>query len=173
MREAQEIEGGRFPVPPPAAVPDGEAPELQQASLVRVSRQVERRQSCAQFLLKRPRFGPLLEAQHAVLGVPHDAHIPVCVALPPSARPEVTRIMERDVRQHGAGYTSYKVAKNVVEFSTSIPREPLHSSSGAGFLGAPLTRVKPDDIPRERERGGRHGTSRTEHDQGAGGQRPV
>src|SRR5882724_9358266 len=70
-------------------------------------------------------------------------------------------------------YTSYKVAKNVVEFSTSIARAQLRPGYGAGFLGAPLNMVEPDDIPRERERGGRHGTSRTDHDQGAGNQRPV
>ena len=78
-----------------------------------------------------------------------------------------------EVREPGRAYTSYNVAKNVVEFSTSIPREQLRPSYGAGFLGAPLTMVKPDDIPKERERGGRHGTSRTEHDQDAGGQRLV
>jgi hypothetical protein len=76
-------------------------------------------------------------------------------------------------RPQRGSYTSYNVAKNVVEFSTSIPREQLRPSYGAGFLGAPLTMVKPDDIPKERERGGRHGTSRTEHDQDAGGQRLV
>ena len=78
-----------------------------------------------------------------------------------------------DIRQQGAVYTSYNVAKNVVEFSTSIPREQLRPGYGAGFLGAPLNMVKPDDIPIERERGGRQGTSRPAHDQGAGGQRHV
>ena len=73
----------------------------------------------------------------------------------------------------GAAYTAYKVAKNVVEFSMSIPRAQLRPSYGAGFLGAPLTMVKPDDIPTEREQGGRHGTSRTEHDQDSGDQRLV
>jgi RNA-directed DNA polymerase len=65
------------------------------------------------------------------------------------------------------------VAKNVVEFSTSIPREQLRPGYGAGFLDAPLQMVKPDDIPTERERGGRQGTSRTASDQGAGGQRHM
>jgi hypothetical protein len=40
-------------------------------------------------------------------------------------------------------------------------------------LGAPLTMVEPDDSPTERERGGRHGTSRPECDQDAGSQRHV
>ncbi|MBI3330155.1 MAG: hypothetical protein HYZ81_26035 [Nitrospinae bacterium] len=81
--------------------------------------------------------------------------------------------MPEDIGHHRADYTSYNVAKNVVEFSISIPRDQLRPGYGAGFLGAPLTVVKPDDIPTERERGGRHGTSRPETDQGAGGQRPV
>lgn len=51
----------------------------------------------------------------------------------------------------GGGYTSYNVAKNVVEFSTSIPRAQLRPGYGAGFLGAPLNMVEPGDIPRERE----------------------
>lgn len=77
------------------------------------------------------------------------------------------------VGQERAQYTSYKVAKNVVEFSTSIPRAQLRPGDGAGFLGAPLHMVEPGDLPRERARGGRHGPSRPEHDQGAGTQRPV
>jgi hypothetical protein len=81
--------------------------------------------------------------------------------------------VQRDIGQQGGYYTSYNVAKNVVEFSMSIPRAQLRPSYGAGFLGAPLTMVKPDDIRTEREQGGRHGTSRTEHDQDAGDQRLV
>jgi hypothetical protein len=75
-----------------------------------------------------------------------------------------SQAIQGHIRNDGGDYTSYKVAKNVVEFSTSIPREQLRPSYGAGFLGAPLTMVEPDAIPTERERGGRHGTSRTEHD---------
>jgi hypothetical protein len=81
--------------------------------------------------------------------------------------------MQEEIRQQRARYTSYKVAKRVVEFSTNIPRAQLRPGYGAGFLGVPLNGVEPDDIRGERERGGRHGTSRTEHDQGAGSQRPI
>jgi hypothetical protein len=77
-----------------------------------------------------------------------------------------------NVRQQGAGYTSYKVAHHVVAFSTRLPRAPLRPRDGAGLLGALRTLVTPDAIPTERERGGRHGTSRPAHDPGAGGQRP-
>ena len=73
----------------------------------------------------------------------------------------------------GGAYTSCKVAKNVVAFSTSIPREELRPGYGAGCLGAPLTRVKPDDVPTKRKRGGRHGPSRPEPVHDAGDQRRV
>jgi len=81
--------------------------------------------------------------------------------------------IEGDICQQGAEYTSDKVAKNVVEFSTNIPRKQLRSSYGAGFLGAPLMMVKPDDISMARERGGRHGTSRTHTQNGGGDSRHV
>jgi hypothetical protein len=86
---------------------------------------------------------------------------------------EFVELVQEDITQEWAEYTSYNVAKNAVEFSTSIPRAQLRPSYGAGFLGAPLNMVEPDDIPIERERGGRHGMSRTENDQGAGSQRHV
>lgn len=70
--------------------------------------------------------------------------------------------MQIQVGQQGRDYTSYNVAKNIVEFSTSIPREQLRPGYGTGFLGAPLTRMKPGDVTSEREQGGHHGTSRTE-----------
>src|SRR5262249_39940552 len=87
--------------------------------------------------------------------------------------PPIEGIVQEEIGQQRRVYTSYNVAKNVVEFSMSIPRAELRPSYGAGFLGAPLTMVKPDDIRTEREQGGRHGTSRTEHDQDAGDQRLV
>ena len=55
----------------------------------------------------------------------------------------------------------------------SIPRAQLRPGYGAGCLGAPLTMVRPDDLPTERDGGGRHGTSSTENDPGAGGPRHV
>jgi hypothetical protein len=110
----------------------------------------------------KPSFAP---SWRTVVGIPRQlvsspAHLPI-------------ERRQENIAQQGGDYTSYNVAKNVVEFSTSIPREQLRPGYGAGFLDAPLQMVKPDDIPTERERGGRHGTSRTEHDQGAGGQRHV
>ena len=59
------------------------------------------------------------------------------------------------------GYTSYKVANMVLEFSTSIPRAQLRPGYGDGFLGAPLqTGVLPEQPPSQ-PRGGRRGTSST------------
>jgi hypothetical protein len=61
----------------------------------------------------------------------------------------------------GCGYTSYKVAKRVVEFSTRIPRAHLRPGYGDGFLGAPLQEGRPCRTPIVREQGDRRGPSRT------------
>jgi hypothetical protein len=42
------------------------------------------------------------------------------------------------VYPRGDCYTSNKVAKSLLEFSTSIPRNQLRPSYGEGFLGAPI-----------------------------------
>lgn len=70
-------------------------------------------------------------------------------------------------------YSSYNVAKMVIEFSTSIPRDQLRPGYGDGFLGAPLRSVKPRDIQPPREQGDRRGKSRTEEGQEPGGERPI
>jgi hypothetical protein len=41
--------------------------------------------------------------------------------------------VEDQVGQYRGKYNSYNVAKNVVEFSTSIPRAQLRPGYGAGF----------------------------------------
>jgi hypothetical protein len=119
-----------------------------------------------------PRLQLLPQARHLRLR-PTMAHRIIGIAFERDVRmvplhPHIERILHEEIRQQGTDYTSYKVAKNVVEFSTSIPREELRPGYGAGCLGAPLTMVKPDDAPTKRERGGRHGTSRPEHVHDAG-----
>jgi hypothetical protein len=70
-------------------------------------------------------------------------------------------------------YTSYKVAKRVIEFSTSIPRTALRPQYGAGFLGAPLQTVRPSDTPTLQEQGDRRGTSSLTTHPNARGSRHV
>jgi hypothetical protein len=73
------------------------------------------------------------------------------------------------VGQDRGGYTSYKGANFLVEFSTSIPRTQLRPGYGDGFLGAPLDTVLPPDKPAPREQGGRRGTSSTHPQHNPGG----
>ena len=135
-------------------------------------RPVPRTFGCVDRQLQAPRQESGHTGQHPLSGayaldVPvalvRRAHEPV-----PSLFQLLVQTIPQQICQQGRHYTSYNVTKNVVEFSTSIPREQLRPGYGAGFLGAPLHMVEPDDVPRERERGGRHGMSRTEHDPDAG-----
>jgi len=102
MCAAQDVQGGRRTRPPPGSSPGGTTPNLPQAGVVGVECQVDRCPSRAQFPLTRRRCGPMCEAQPAVIGVPHDADLSPCVALPPRVCPEGTHLMERAVRAHGA-----------------------------------------------------------------------
>ena len=105
--------------------------------------------------------------------VPHPAGLTATAGLAPVLNPPVAGLVPVHGGQERCTDTSYKGAQHVVAFSTRLPRAQLRPRDGAGFLGALLTLVTPDAIPTERERGGRHGTSRPAHDPGAGGQRPV
>src|SRR5215475_13053090 len=53
---------------------------------------------------------------------------------------------ERSAARWG-GYTPYKVANILLEFSTSISRTQLRPSYGEGFLGAPLQRSTRCEAP--------------------------
>jgi hypothetical protein len=71
-------------------------------------------------------------------------------------------------------YASYNVAKLMIEFSTSIPRERLQPVFGAGFYGAPLNTVEPSHIPSARDQGGhQRGKSRAKKGSSSGGPRHV
>jgi hypothetical protein len=151
MREAQKVERVRLAFAPLLPVCDGVWPKLDQACLLRVEFQPELVQAVLQRCQEPLCLTSVLEAEHKVIGKADDHHVPLRDTFAPGLHPQVEDIVQIAVGQQRAHYTSYKVAKNVVEFSTSIPRKQLHPSYGAGFLGAPLTMVKPDDIPRERE----------------------
>ena len=81
--------------------------------------------------------------------------------------------VEGHMRQEWRGYTSYKVANFLVEYSTSIPRTQLRPSYGDGFLGAPLHTVLPREEPAPGEQGGRRGTSSTHPQHNPGGAHHV
>jgi hypothetical protein len=110
---------------------------------------------------------------HQIIRVPEPAGLAAPAGRDPCLNPPVAGLVPIDVGQDGGTDPSDNVAKTGVECSTRSPRAQLRPGSGAGCFGAPLHVVTPDDLPTERERGGRHGTSRTEPDQDAGGQRHV
>ncbi len=53
-------------------------------------------------------------------------------------------MVEVDIRQQGRGYFTNNVAKNLLEFSISVPRARLRPNYGEGFQGAPrkITRAE-------------------------------
>src|SRR5262245_40437206 len=56
---------------------------------------------------------------------------------------------------------SYNIAKQPLEFSTSIPRERLRASYGQGFRGAPLQSDTSTGRSSQNRPGGHRGTTRT------------
>ena len=84
------------------------------------------------------------------------------------------RKLTENFGQRPGKYASYNVAKLMVEFSTSIPREQLQPVFGAGFYGAPLNTVEPSHIPSARDQGGhQRGKSRAKKGSSSGGPRHV
>lgn len=86
---------------------------------------------------------------------------------------ELVKLVHEDVAQEGTHYTSNKVAKLPIEFSTSIPRNQLRPGYGDGFLGAPLQAIPPEKSPTPREQGDRRGRSRTKTAADSEGSRHV
>ncbi|MGB5060140.1 MAG: hypothetical protein WBO48_15685, partial [Candidatus Promineifilaceae bacterium] len=50
--------------------------------------------------------------------------------------------VQRHVHQNRRDYTTNNVAKKVIEFSITVPREQLRPNYGDGFRGAPLKITK-------------------------------
>ncbi|MBK7919357.1 MAG: hypothetical protein IPJ94_24475 [Chloroflexi bacterium] len=50
--------------------------------------------------------------------------------------------IQRHIREYGRDYTTNNVAKKVIEFSITVPREQLRPNYGDGFRGAPLKITK-------------------------------
>ena len=71
VREAQEVEGLRAPVPILLAALRRLAAEAQHGRLARLDLQVEGRQSCGELRVKPPGVVLPLEARHEVISVPH------------------------------------------------------------------------------------------------------
>ena len=87
VREAQEVERLWFPRTPPAPLPDGMPPELDQPGLIRVQLQPEPREPLAKLRQELPRVLLVLEPDDEVVGPPDDDHITVGVVVTPPRHP--------------------------------------------------------------------------------------
>jgi hypothetical protein len=74
--------------------------------------------------------------------------------------------MEVDIRQQGRDNPSNNIAKTVIDFSITIPREQLRPGYGDGFGGAPLDPAGSSQCRTARNRGVRQNEpSKAEEDQ--------
>jgi len=100
--EAQEVEGLGFSLSPASAVAIGKGAELDETGLVWMQFQGETGQTLAQRSEEGLRFGLALESHDEVVGIPHDDHIALGLALAPLLDPEVKDVVEVDIGQEGA-----------------------------------------------------------------------
>ncbi len=123
------------------------------------------------FLHARSNSGPYLlglrlcpTMHDCIIGIPFK--LQVRIGFP---HPHIEGVVQKQIRQQGTNYTSYKVANFLVEFSTSIPRTQLRPSYGDGFLGAPLQSRQPLENLAPREQGDQRGSSSTQRQHNSGG----
>jgi hypothetical protein len=102
VREAEEVEGLRFPVATRSSVRVGEATEFDEARLVGMQCQPESREPFAQRPEEALGLLTMLEAHDKVISEPHHDDRAARVPLPPSLDPEVEDIVEIDIGQQRA-----------------------------------------------------------------------
>jgi len=76
----------------------------------------------------------------------------------------VVKDVEGDVRQERRAYSPNNVAKKVIEFLITIPRERLRPKYGDGFRGAPWTSSLPIEKIIGRNQGATQDASGTEEE---------
>jgi hypothetical protein len=81
--------------------------------------------------------------------------------------------MQVDVSQQGANHSPNNVAKKVIEFLITIPRERLRPKYGDGFRGAPLTSSLPIEKIIGRNQGATQDVSETKEETDAAGASKV
>lgn len=87
MREAEKIEGSRFPVATLPSVLRRKAAELQQAGLVRVQFEGELTKSLPQFFQEPLRVCLALEPHEEVIAITNDDHLAGRILLTPRMGP--------------------------------------------------------------------------------------
>src|SRR5437867_539620 len=99
MREAEKVEGLRFPVATPSPGPLRVAAELDEPRLVGVQRQPELREPLAQLGEEPLGLLPMLESHDEVVREAHQHHISVRLLRPPPLDPEIEHVVQIDVGQ--------------------------------------------------------------------------
>ena len=102
MCQTEQVAGRRLTLSPPPASVRRNAPELDQPRLLRMPLQIERAHTCPQCAPEPFGVVPVCEADHEVVGVPHDDAISPGVLTPPAVGPEVQDVVQGDGGRHRA-----------------------------------------------------------------------
>src|SRR5262245_49543066 len=102
VRQAEKVEGLRFPLATPLAPFMCPTPKLNEACLVRVQFEVKPVEACPQVAQKLLGIVFVLEADNEIVTVPHDTDIAPCVLATPLRSPEVKDIVEIEIRKQRA-----------------------------------------------------------------------
>ena len=103
-----------------------------------------------------------------VVGKAHQYGFPFKAWLGHVLKPGVKDLMQEQVGQQWCRYTPNKVAKSLLEFSTSIARNQLRPSYGDGFLGAPIQIGLRQQTPTPPAQGDARGSSKPSTSKDAG-----
>src|SRR3982750_1235866 len=91
-------------------------------------------------------IGLVLEADHDVIRVADDDHVPAGLAPSPALGPEVEHVVQVDVGQGRRDHPTHDGAKLPFDLAVTIPRDRLRPHYGDGFLGAPLLLCRPSKM---------------------------
>src|SRR6516165_6483403 len=99
MREAEEVESLRLPLPSLFALLGREAAEADQPGLGWMQRQFELAQALVQILQERPGLVLMLKAGDEVVRVADDDHVAARLILTPAIGPQIERIVQVNICQ--------------------------------------------------------------------------
>ena len=97
VREAEKVEGFRFPVATPSSVPTSIPAKFDEPRFVGMQRQAEPRETLAQFGEEAFRFPSMLESHDEIIRKTDDDHIAARLRPTPSLDPEVEDVVQVDV----------------------------------------------------------------------------
>jgi hypothetical protein len=118
VREAQKVEGFRFPVPAGAPILVSEATKFDEPRLVGMQRQSKSRETRAQFGEEACGFRPMLESRDEIVRETHDHDVAVRLRRSPSLDPQVEDIVQIEIGEQRTPYSLY--AKGNFQFERVI-----------------------------------------------------